>query len=176
MLAVYRETAMTVKERAASVNASCRKGCSSCCYALVHTTLPEAMAVAEEIFTNATHAKLRPTLAGLLRDQLKVAAEGVRRGVKDYYFKARVPCVFLKHGACSIYASRPSACRLHYVISEPELCSPAVTATVRRVNMSDIESRHLEAARQASNQAKLPLVAGPFQAVLLEALKMRGDV
>lgn len=69
----------------------CKHGCSSCCYQSVHVTDLEARVIAKE-----TGAEMAPYVPP---NDDRVRFLGVS-------------CVFLQNGKCSIYASRPVACRL----------------------------------------------------------------
>lgn len=174
MLALYKDTDQEARERADSLQTTCRKGCSDCCHLLISVTFPEAVAIAEELLRNPAREGQMKRLMPTLYAQIATIAEGAEKKEPGHYFKAGSPCVFLdsETKTCTIYEQRPSSCRLHYVVTEPALCSPTVEATVGRVNMEDISLRHLRVAEHVSMQASVPLWSGPFQVMLLWALKL----
>jgi Fe-S-cluster containining protein len=174
MLAIYRETDREVEEKAAKLGSRCSKGCASCCHLLVSVTFPEAVAVAEHVLSWPSSYAVTQLVARL-NAQVQVVAKGMADKDPELYFRSKLPCVFLDQGtqACTIYAQRPSACRLHHVVTDPALCSPeAEAATVGRVDFQDVGLRHVNEAAQASSRASSPLWSGPFQVMLLWALKM----
>lgn len=78
----------------------CKRGCSHCCYVNVSITAYEALYIEETTghkITNGEHKK---------------------RG--DYTL---TPCHFLKDNECSIYESRPMACRVFGAFDSPEYCA-----------------------------------------------------
>ena len=178
MLAVYRETDHQVAERADTMKATCGKGCFDCCHLLVSITFPEAVALAEHLLTDPTHAMAVKTLAARLHAQIAVINEGIRTKDPGLYFRSKLPCTLLdpQTKTCTVYAHRPSTCRLHYVVSDPALCSPSVEgATMARINMEDIGLYHLDEALRISRQTGTPLWSGPFQIMLLWALKLLSE-
>lgn len=84
--------------KAASGLSPCKKGCSHCCKMATLVSLEEAQLMAKETGTPLT----MPSRFN--------AFEEYRRKYEA------VPCTFLVNNACSIYAARPMACRLHIVL------------------------------------------------------------
>jgi uncharacterized protein len=96
-----------VKEIAAPVAplAICRRGCSHCCYQAVSITSQEAKRIA--------HATGRAM-------QNRPRTESAKAMRKRYSGK---PCPFLTDGDCTIYETRPMACRLHFNMGDdPSVC------------------------------------------------------
>lgn len=85
----------------------CRKGCSSCCHIACAISEQEA-----ELIGKATGR--RPTK--LDRDMAK-ARDRLDNNALRYY---GTPCPFLVDNACSIYESRPIACRIQHSLNETE--------------------------------------------------------
>jgi hypothetical protein len=123
---------------------SCRKGCHHCCYLLVEISWEEAVELAHWVAKQSDEK--RPQII----QQVKQSAKQVRRlfnslpgGKKyagaieehddipdelydQYFYQKKLPCAFLVDGCCSAYPARPSACRLHLVTSDPNLCRSEV--------------------------------------------------
>jgi Fe-S-cluster containining protein len=81
---------------------ACKKGCSHCCYIWVSATAPELLFIAK-----------------IIRDRGGQVIEQLRRAhlhTMEFNFDARAehphPCPLLEQDVCSIYDSRPKACRL----------------------------------------------------------------
>ncbi len=81
---------------------ACKKGCSHCCNIWVSAPAPEVLFISKIV-------KLRGELT---IDKVRVA----HQHTKDYAFDTRdqhpYPCPLLEQDVCSIYYSRPKACRL----------------------------------------------------------------
>lgn len=98
------------------------KGCCACCYEPVYASTAEVRHMLEElsvadyarvmINTEKALEKLKPT--GLMEKDMPPVME---------WLQQRVPCPFLKDGACSIYDRRPIACRSHNAVGSPVLCA-----------------------------------------------------
>lgn len=178
MLAVYRDTDRAIEERAAQLGATCRKGCSDCCSLLISVTFPEAVAIAETLLTDPAHALRLKGLLPRLHAQIATIVEGIQRQEPGHYFRSAQPCVLLDPASktCTVYAARPSTCRLHYVVTDPAWCSPHDTGgLVARVNMAEIGRAHINEACHAANQTQTPLWTGPLQIMLLWALKLLAE-
>lgn len=80
---------------------ACKKGCSHCCHIWVSVSAPEALYIAK-----------------LLKERGETAIAKVRLAnehTKGYDFESRnnsYPCPLLDGNTCSIYETRPKACRL----------------------------------------------------------------
>ena len=79
----------------AAPHAACRKGCNHCCHVSVLITAQEAALIGKRI-----GVKPKPHKGVTQRGDIKASYAN--------------PCPFLKENACSIYASRPLACRQQY--------------------------------------------------------------
>lgn len=89
----------------------CRKGCAHCCNIAVAMSDLEARVIGAEI------GRMPRKIAGV-----SSATKAERTQFTLSHFGE--PCPFLVNGACSIYASRPLSCRLHFNIGDsPFFCS-----------------------------------------------------
>lgn len=95
---------------------ACAKGCSFCCHTNVEVTILEAVAVAAQVATQPDLA------AGALATAPQVAhmPPWIR-------YDRRIPCAFLRDGACAIYDVRPRVCRAH-VSYNVAACEEVVTS------------------------------------------------
>jgi len=89
---------------AAAPHVACSKGCSHCCHMPVLVGATEAAQIAKDIGVP------------MAKPEFSFPPE------RDLAFDG-VPCTFLVDGACSIYNSRPYACRTHLIVDRDEtLC------------------------------------------------------
>lgn len=94
--------------------ATCRKGCTACCYLNVDITNDEARVLKR---------LLKPGDEKKLRKQAKV------KNTEEHPYQLSyedAKCVFLKDGECSVYDKRPISCRTHFSASEAILCDTQV--------------------------------------------------
>jgi hypothetical protein len=90
-----------------TIKIACAKGCSYCCHSWVGATAPELFLIARHLRDPAS-AKASPHLAPDAVIDRAAATAGIDISGR---FGAKLPCVFLTGGACSIYAVRPTVCR-----------------------------------------------------------------
>lgn len=89
----------------------CRKSCAHCCNIAVAMSESEARVIGSDI------GRVPMRIEGVVADN---EAERTRYTLSHF----GEPCPFLANGACSIYASRPLSCRLHFNIGDsPFFCS-----------------------------------------------------
>tara|TARA_B100000029_G_scaffold515678_1_gene623932 strand:- start:5130 stop:5903 length:774 start_codon:yes stop_codon:yes gene_type:complete len=93
---------------------ACKKGCSHCCYIWVSATAPEVLYV----------SKLVKKMGEKVIKKIRQANDFT----KDFDFETRHehpnPCPLLNDNVCSIYNSRPSACR-YAASGNADICSRA---------------------------------------------------
>jgi len=90
------------------------------------------------------------------------------------YFHEQHACVFLDPRSCdcSIYAERPTSCRLHFVVSDPEQCSPRHEGAPVAFLDTRANAGAVFAAIVAETGSEIPFVVGPLQAVVLAGLAL----
>jgi Fe-S-cluster containining protein len=174
-LALYREMDPLAEKAAATMKTTCSKGCSHCCHLLTIVTLPEAVAIAERLLTDIQWQAEYARLMKVLYEHANVLADPNLTRVS--YFDKRLPCVFLGvEGQCRIYDIRPTACRYHYVVSDPKRCSHDTDNNETAIiDLRALEMKVWQDGVHASKQSGLPMLAAPFQVVLLWALKLLGE-
>lgn len=132
---------------------SCRIGCAACCRMLVPLSAPEAFALREYMeqlpTDRRTHLlnRLSDTKDRLSREglwsQLNEIAEASTAvpdeeldPINRSYYALRIPCPYLEDEMCSIYESRPAACRELLVTSPAVLCQDQVQNPVTPLPVS----------------------------------------
>ncbi len=174
MLAVYQESDAGVAAKAEKAGTTCKKGCASCCHLLISTTFPEAVAVAEHVQTEPKFKLQKQRILKRLHEQVELLRASMARQDPMHYFRAKLACPFLDTSdqTCGIYKARPSSCRLHHAVSDPENCAPDSGKAVERLDVQDEAVKHLNEAYRVSRQAAVPLWSGPFPIMLLWAFKL----
>jgi Fe-S-cluster containining protein len=143
---------------------ACKRGCSHCCYTWVSVTAPEALFISKIV-------KLRGDRA---IDRVRTA----HQHTKDYNFDTRPqhpqPCPLLEQDTCSIYDTRPKACRMaasndaaicaraYHGLSNEGIPTPALYLLGRTV--------YSVAMASALRKANLPYHVYEFNAALIRAI------
>ena len=174
MLQVYEEIAPFVLDAVTKLKATCKLGCAHCCMLLNYISFPEAVAIAEFVIKEDRLRKQLPSITATLMTQLKdVSVSGNIQEARRSYFDRRNPCVFLSsEKACLIHPVRPASCRLHYVISDPELCNPLAVTDIVRIDLRAVELHVSSEAHRVSRQAGFDFLMGPFQVMVMWAIKL----
>ncbi len=94
---------------------ACANGCAFCCHVSVTATAPEVFLVA-----NALREKHKDDLQAILY-RVQAADQKTRALTSMERAAQRVPCALLEDNACSIYESRPGACR-GFVSTSAQAC------------------------------------------------------
>ncbi len=116
----------------------CGCGCAACCNHLVMLGEAEALGLLRTLHALPKDQQARVSArfrAGLERlesaglvPELYAAftreAHDCRRlaEMQSAYWELAIPCPFLEHGACGIYAQRPLVCRQHAMTTPPAAC------------------------------------------------------
>jgi len=121
----------------ASDGIRCHRGCSHCCHGPVEIWPQEAALLLEA----ARGAGIEPDAARLERQSRQSIDTWRKQPVAD------TACVFLgDDGACTVYESRPNACRKLLVVSDPALCDARNQSLDRVERWFSWESEVLETA------------------------------
>lgn len=90
------------------VKAACAKGCSMCCHAIILLTAPEAFILADQIEKTRSKEEFEH-----ITEEVRIADSKTRGriGAERWGFGPPCPLLDAKSGACSVYGSRPLACR-----------------------------------------------------------------
>jgi hypothetical protein len=86
----------------------CVVGCDYCCYVRVHTTVVEAVRIANYLIESKSPTELLAASEQIAR----FCEELDRLGAADY-FLARLPCPLLSDHRCSVHEVRPIPCRAY---------------------------------------------------------------
>lgn len=148
---------------------SCTKGCAGCCYQLVRISGAEALSLASELLNRLTKEELQ---------ELKAKLGPAKQLVLDHptldgYMESATPCIFLKahkqawQGTCSIYESRPVACRIYHVVTPKEWCHPGQENAKQMIGQVDTvhiwlscETVFNQATQESGWDSSMPLAFG----------------
>lgn len=125
--ATDRHTEQLVREVTAlgAAPPPCRAGCAWCCSEPVYAVRDEARLIAVVIrrMPPERQAEIRAAVRGWVeRFATSALASEVAPDVVAYR-RLRLPCPLLTADQrCSVYADRPSGCRLHLAASDPDAC------------------------------------------------------
>lgn len=175
MLDVYAKIDAAVAPAVAEAKPSCKVGCAGCCHLLALVTLPEAVAIAEDFLADVSKRQMIPLLMQSFVKQATSIDVSDMGTVRQKYFSKKVACTFLdpETNLCTVYATRPGACRYYFVQSDPKLCSPeAGSQTVAQISLPDADLMVLSEAARVSKQTKLPLYVAPLPVMMLWAFKI----
>jgi len=122
----------------AGTSVPCRKGCGACCKYLVPLSVPEALCLGRQIGPllekrNATVAQGLATAANCILEGWSESrfshdapnysgSEPDIESVGQWYAELGLNCPFLCDGLCTIYDTRPIACREHTVLGTSGDC------------------------------------------------------
>jgi Fe-S-cluster containining protein len=118
----------TLADRIVSVatpHSACRHGCHHCCHIAVPISSLEAVIIGSEIGRNP---QLPQTSDNLIAEERLDSYRGK-------------PCPFLSDGRCSIYSSRPLACRLQFNVGASDyFCDLRIPSEESRVYLLRFDS------------------------------------
>ena len=141
---------------------ACAEGCASCCETYVTASIPEAIAIAAHVTTEATGQK-----RGALLTRLRELANARRGRTWDRITPA--PCAFLIDRRCSIYSARPLACRRYHALGSSAACDAYV---VKGGGTFDGSPPLADARRMDAVQAIAAELAEACRALKLESARV----
>jgi Fe-S-cluster containining protein len=116
--------------------AVCKKGCSACCHMATMVSEPEAEMMAADL-----RIKMRKPKEWPFFDARTGLDHAKRDEFAESFHDYNKPCPFLVNNACSIYESRPLACRVHLNLAanaEPcQMDAPRETAMLDLRKLDD---------------------------------------
>ncbi len=108
---------------------SCKRGCFSCCFAMVVTGLGEAQYMVQNISPEQKDAAIKIGASRLSR----LAKEKSNPNFATEYFLEKNRCPFLgTSGECTAHAYRPLACRGVVTNLDPKYCEPGAVPGLGR--------------------------------------------
>jgi Fe-S-cluster containining protein len=148
-----------------NIPVSCQKGCSHCCNIWVSASAPEVLFV----------AKIVSAMGQNSIDKVLAA----NNYTKNYNFDSRYqhphPCPLLDNDVCSIYNSRPNACRLAASVDSEKCKRSYLNGTEEDIPspITYLKARNVYAIALALSLKKvaLPYAAYEFNAALVRALE-----
>jgi hypothetical protein len=102
----FRQATAVVEQFPEQAPLACAPGCAFCCYHPVDITPPEAFVIAAHLRTTLTSAAYEAAAA-----RIAARADRIRGLSYAEHAQASIPCALLVDGKCSVYPSRPFACR-----------------------------------------------------------------
>lgn len=131
----------------------CAEGCDHCCRYMVQASLAEAFAVYRVMGPD------RMDRVRSYRDAF-LARLDERGDPEDEEAAALLAwgldCPLLEAGACTVYDSRPIACRACHSYSDPALCAQVRSAVIRDPGSRDIAEQALDLAHKLEDAVGLP--------------------
>ena len=170
--------ASAARSESAGKPVSCAKGCSACCAVpLLGMSEPEAFSLVEDMKRLSAGDRNR-ILNGFVELGELAEKTGLYEAVAEgddqadplhgfdvyraWWRQVRRDCPILRHGACSMYPSRPMACREFLVTSDPDLCQASretrVDIPFRMYHVLARLSDELEGRPPLRNFVLLPLL------------------
>jgi hypothetical protein len=145
---------------------ACKKGCAHCCHVFVSTTAPELLFI----------AKLVRRRGDAVMARLQAAYAQTKHLGAEERLRHASPCPLLEHDACSIYDSRPKACRVA-VSGDAAVCARVLRQlTNERIPTPtlyvDTANTYAVAMAIALKQSQLPHHAYELVAGLIRALEV----
>lgn len=101
-----QQAAALVEQSPQRATHACAAGCCFCCYLPVDVTVPEALSIMAY-----SQTALAPEAFAAMQRHIMATAAKVRGLSFEEHAQAHIPCALLVDGRCSVYPSRPLACR-----------------------------------------------------------------
>jgi Fe-S-cluster containining protein len=148
---------------------ACAKGCAFCCHVSVTATAPEIFLVANAL--RERHKENPEAILARVR-----SADQRTRGLSSMErAKQRISCALLENNVCSVYGSRPAACR-GFSSTSARACERGFNGENVQVETptvwTSLRGAHKQAMWAALAAAKLPASLYEFHHALRIALEM----
>ena len=151
----------------AKAKLACKAGCTPCCFLRVKTSAPEVLTLAAQIAS--LPQKRRDTLERRVHRAAKQA-----KTLNNQAWNTRGPgCPLLEDGQCSVYDSRPLACRAHHSLElKPcqKLHSRGTGAVPVNSHLELLGMQFVGALKEAAQRRNLQLDALELTTALSAAL------
>jgi Fe-S-cluster containining protein len=159
----------SLRRNPSNYSIACVKGCAFCCHVSVTASAPEIFLVANTL--RAQHKGDIETIIARVR-----AADQRTRGLTSMErAKQKIPCALLQDNMCSVYASRPGACR-GFVSTSAKACEGGFNGENVQINTpavwTSLRGAHKQALWAALAASKLPVALYEFHHALRTALEM----
>ncbi len=105
----------SVKNNPSKFSIACAKGCAFCCHVSVTASAPEIFLVASRI------CEFPKDQFEDLLNRVRAADQRTRYMSSQQRANNKIPCAMLKDNVCSVYESRPAACR-GFTSTSVEMC------------------------------------------------------
>ena len=132
------------------VEFSCERGCSYCCHLRVQIRPHEAFVLVQHVEAEFGAGQRARAIARIEENLKRIAML-----TPEQHIRAGIPCALLEEGVCTVYESRPAACRKYYSVSV-ETCRNAFNDTSAPLT-GEIED---EQVRLAGNAVALGYAKG----------------
>jgi len=160
---------VSLKNNPSKFAIACTKGCAYCCHVSVTATAPEVFLVASRI------RELPPQDFDEMVMRVRAADQRTREMSSQQRARHKIPCAMLKNNLCSVYDSRPGACRGFTSVSV-EACRDGFNGLPAQVNTpavwTTLRSAHKQALWGALAAVNLPTECYEFHHALRIALEL----
>lgn len=131
----------------------CARSCDHCCHYMVQATLVEAFVVYKAMPAGRMERVREYRDAFLAR----LAERGDPKDDEEAALLAwGLACPLLEDGACTVYESRPIACRACHSYSDPALCGQVRSNVIRDPGSREIAEQALDLAQKLEDAVGLP--------------------
>lgn len=128
---IYKNLIADIDRFTSGQEKCCQKGCSYCCYQLIEMVgleedfILDALDALDDNTINIIEGNLHSWFDFFDKNTSNIRALDYRI-INDFMklpFMPQLKCPLLINNECSIYESRPIACRIHYVRYNPQFCA-----------------------------------------------------
>ena len=160
---------ISLKNNPSKFAVACAKGCAFCCHVSVTASAPEIFLVASRI------RSLQNEQADDLLNRVRAADQRTRFMSSQQRANNRIPCAMLKGNECSVYDSRPAACR-GFASTSMEMCRRGYSGEPVQIDTpavwTSLRNAHKQAIWAALEACKHPAEYYEFHHALRIALEV----